>query len=172
MPGALLDAARLRRLAASTGPGGPFRELARLDLLDRREAARLADAAERGVPPGELEVSLCDAWERARSARAADAGEDGDLVGGELQRERRDRAAVRDALRDTGAADAAALERRLALERMERLARRARRQPLGVAPVLGYHAALEHQALLLRAISARLGGSPPVDGAGAFEGRG
>ena len=163
MPGALLDAGRLARLTTSPGQGGPFRELARLGLLERGEAAALADAAERGVPPGELEASLHAAWDRARSARAVDARDDGELVRVELRRERRDRDAVRDVLLGTGAADAAALERQLALERMGRLARRARRQPLGIAPVLGYHAALEHQALLLRAMSARSSSSAPVD---------
>ncbi len=170
VPGALLDAGRLARLATSPGHGGPFRELARLDLLERRDAAALAEASERGVPPGELEASLHAAWDRARSARAVDARDDGELVRAELARERRDRAAVRDVLLGTGAADAAALERRLALERMERLARRARRQPLGIAPVLGYHAALEHQALLLRAMSVRAGGDPRVEHAGVFAG--
>jgi len=171
MPGALLDAGCLARLTTSPGQGGPFRELARLGLLERGEAAALGDAAERGVPPGELEASLHDAWDRARGTRAVDARDDGELVRAELATERRDRDAVRDVLLDTGAADAAALERQLALERMERLARRARRQPLGIAPVLGYHAALEHQALLLRAMSARLAGGPPVDQTGAFADR-
>jgi hypothetical protein len=170
LPGALLDAGRLARLTTAPGQGGPFRELARLGLLERREAAALADAADRGVPPGELEASLHAAWDRARSARAVDARDDGELVRVELVRERRDRDAVRDVLLGTGAADAAALERQLALERMDRLARRAGRQPLGIAPVLGYHAALEHQALLLRAMFARASGGPRVDHAGVFAG--
>jgi ATP synthase (C/AC39) subunit len=170
MPGALLDTGCLARLTTATGEGGPFRELARLGLLDRREALALADAAEGGGPPGELEVSLRDAWDRARGARAVDAGDDGELVRAELAKECRDRDAVRDVLLGTGAADAAALERQLALERMERLARRARRQPLGIAPVLGYRAALEHQALLLRAMSARAGPDPRPDHATVIAG--
>ncbi len=167
-PGALLDAGRLVLLSRATGEGGPFRELARLEVIGSGDAARLARDAERGTPPEQLEASLHEAWDRAREARAQDAGEDGRLVLDEIGRERSDRLAVRDMLRSAGLDDAARLERHLALGRMARLGRRARREPLGVAPVVGYRAALEHQALQLRAAMARPAAAWDVDRAASF----
>ncbi len=157
-PGALLDARAMRLVAAAPGEGGPFLVLCRLGILGGRAARALARAAEAGTAPEALEARLDEAWWRARWRRAEGSGEDAaavrDLMRGEVAERRR----VREALQAGATADAAWRERQLLGERLARLERRGHHDPLGIATVAGYVAAVEAQALRLRSILAGLPG--------------
>ncbi len=162
VPGALLSTRALDQLASAATDADMLRDLGRFGVIARRDALALAGRASGATPPEDLEARLCDAWTRARRARAPGDGDQDVLLRQEIDREEADRATVRAALASGGADEAWRAERRVVLDRRARLNRRARRDPLGIAPLLGYRAALELQAFQLRAAAAVMPGAPGV----------
>jgi vacuolar-type H+-ATPase subunit C/Vma6 len=154
--GALLGPADLGRLARASSAADAVGVLVRAGVVDAAAAPRLVDAA--GQPDGwaRFEERLGEAFEHARHGRARARGRDAGRVRGVLAGERATRAAVADALVVGGAAAAALVERTETLARLDALARDARRDPLGIGPVIAYAAAIEAQAIRLRAALARV----------------
>ena len=159
--GAILGPAELGRIARSTGMAAVLALVARYDLIDPADAARLVSGVDlagglraEGWP--RFEANLAASVERHRDARLVGGGPDVDLVRHALAREAADRQAVRHELAEGGTAAAAIAERALTLERLDGEARSGRRDPLGVGTVIGYVAAVEAQAIRLRAILARV----------------
>ena len=159
--GAMLGPAELGRIARSTGTAGALALVARYDLIDAADVGPLAAGADfaagaraEGWP--RFEANLTAAVERHRGARLAGRGPDVDLVRRALAREAADRRAVLRELAEGGTAMAALAERALTLERLDGQARSGRRDPLGIGTVVGYVAAVEAQAIRLRAIVARV----------------
>jgi vacuolar-type H+-ATPase subunit C/Vma6 len=158
-PGALLDAAALDDLARAPALADIVARLAVAGLVAPEHVPGLLRAAgEAGDPAGwgAFEARLDAAVEEARALRAAGRSENARFVAALLDREARERRAVAAELASGGATSAVRLERALVLARLGTLARRARRAPLSIAPVAGYVAAVELQAIRLRAIVARL----------------
>lgn len=156
IPGALLDARSLAEVARAGGPAECLRPVVQAGVMAAADAARLVAAELAGKGTVELEALLRDAFDRARQARAEGSGEDARAVREVLARERADRDAVIMQLTDGGPALATLLERARKLARLDALAALGRRDPLGIGTVAGYLAALEAQAVRLRAALARV----------------
>ncbi len=157
-PGAMLDRRRLGELARAGMPVGALRLLGRDGLLPRAAVTRLAARADAREPWSVLEGALVAAWSVARQARAAGRGPDAAWVRDLLAEERAATRAVAIELAEHGVDGAAVLERRLTLDRLDRLAARARHDPLGIGVVAGYVAGVEAQAIRLRAILGHVSG--------------
>ena len=172
--GALLDARRLAAIARAPGAPAAVRLAGRFGLMGRTAAEALARGFERDAEWPRLEAGLVAASEAAREARAAGPGADAGLVRAVLAAERDERAEVAAELEHGGAAAAAELERTRSLARLDRLDATARRDPLGIGAVAGYVAAVEAQAIRLRAILAHVvaGWSRERTGAWLAVGRG
>jgi vacuolar-type H+-ATPase subunit C/Vma6 len=155
LEGALLDDVRLAELARATPPAAAFALLARLGLIDRIDAGRLAGAFADG-DPAEFEAMLAAAWNRLRLRRAAGPGPDAEKVRSMMAEDARDESVVRAELAEGGAAGASLVERSLAFARLDRRAHLARREPDGIGPVCGYVAAIEAQTIRMRLASVRL----------------
>jgi hypothetical protein len=168
--GALLDAEALGRLARAPFPA-LIDVIASTGLIGREDRAKLVDAASDRSRPEVFEAAFTAACDRARDRRADGRGTDQELVRQTLAHERTDRARIVDELRDNGPLAASLAERAAALERFDDLARRGRRHPLGVGTVIGYIAALEAQAVRLRAVLARVRAEWPVDALDPYLGR-
>jgi vacuolar-type H+-ATPase subunit C/Vma6 len=153
--GAVLGGDQLADLARLPGSAAVYAALARRGLLAVPAAQALAVRARQGEP-AELERLLGAAWEEARFARAGGGGADAASVRQALAEDAEDRAAVAVELAEGSAAGASLVERSLVLDRAERRARRARRDPEGIGPVIGYVAAIDAQAVRLRVILERL----------------
>ncbi len=154
-PGAVLRSTRLDALCHASDPASAVRALARAHVVSRADAeavSRLMDDAAWET----IEKRLFDAFERSRDVRAREQGDDGALVRAMLAAERDDSRRVLAELIERDASHAVDLERLARLARFDRLARRARRNPLGVGVVAGYAAAIEAQAIRLRAILAHV----------------
>lgn len=174
--GAMLGQAELGRIARSTGMAGALALVARYDLIDPADVAALAASGDfaagaraEGWP--RFEASLTASVERHRDARLAGRGTDVDLVRQALQREAADRQAVLRELAEGGTAVAALADRALTLERLDDQARSGHRDPLGIGTVIGYDAAVEAQAIRLRAITARVRAGWPVTFTAPYLGR-
>jgi hypothetical protein len=168
--GALLDGSRIALLARAA-PVEAVRALASLGLLTRRAAATLARRYDRDGSWPELEAGLREAWEDARAARASVDGAsaaDRSVLFAILAEDRAAARLVGAELRAAGPAAAAALERASTLRRLGRLAGRGHRDPLGIGAVAGYVAAVELQAIRLRAALAAVAGQWSRDHAGAW----
>lgn len=158
-PGALLDFAELGELARSPSLADLVVRLAVVGLVPAETVPDLVRAAREAADPtgwAAFEATLAEAVEAARSMRAAGRSEDARFVQELLRREAAERRAVAAELEAGGVASALRLERGLVLARLNELVRRARRAPLSIGPVAGYVAAVELQAIRLRAILARL----------------
>jgi vacuolar-type H+-ATPase subunit C/Vma6 len=166
--GALLDERAVAALARAPNAGQAVRLLGRLRLIARERASALARAIERDGEWKALETGLLDATDAARETRATGAGADAVLVRAIVGAERDDRAAVAAELAAEGAADAADLERQRTLARLDRVAAHAHRDPLGIGAVAGYVAAIEAQAIRLRAVLARVADGWSRERAGAW----
>jgi vacuolar-type H+-ATPase subunit C/Vma6 len=152
-PGALLDAEAIGGLARApsfTAMIGRAAAAGVLSAEDARAVARLAADA----PPARIEAAIVEAVDRSRLARARGRGGNAGRVRGIVNAERAARAAAATATRETGAGIAAPAERDATLARLDALARAGRRDPLGIGAVAGYVAAVEAQAIRLRAILA------------------
>lgn len=154
--GALLGPAQLGAIARAPTFEAAVRQLARLGVVPADAVASLAELREGGGAWEPLEANLMAAFDRARVARAAGRGGDAARVRAIIAAERADRAAVVGELRGEGASAAAHVERETTLARLDRLAAAGPRDPLGIGAVAGYVAAVEAQAIRLRAILARV----------------
>lgn len=154
--GALLGPAELGRLARAPGVASAIGLLVRFGLIGVDDGPGLVAAAALDVPAERFERAFAAAVDRARLSRTWGRGPDAALVRGVLAEEGRIREAAAREMTDTGPATAALVERTAELERLDRLARRARRDPLGIGVVAGYIAAVEAQAIRLRAALARV----------------
>jgi vacuolar-type H+-ATPase subunit C/Vma6 len=166
--GALLDERAVAALARAPSAGDAVRLLGRLGIVARKRAMAVARAFERDADWGALEAGLLDAIAAARDARVAGASADAALVRTIVGAERDDRAAVAAELATEGAAGAADLERQRTLARLDGLTARAHRDPLGIGIVAGYVAAVEAQAIRLRAVLARVADGWSRERAGAW----
>ena len=157
-PGALLDRRRLVELARAGIPADALGLLGRGGLLTRATATRLAALADGRAPWGVVEEALVAAWSAAREARTVGRGAEGAWVRDLLTEERTAARTVATELAEHGPEGAATLERRLTLARLDLLAGRARHDPLGIGVVAGYVAAVEAQAIRLRAVLSHVSG--------------
>ena len=156
--GAILDARRLAEIVRAPTLATSVRLLGEAGVIEVRTARRLAALRERGEAWATVEAGLADACFEARLARATGAGAAAAKVREVLAAEHAAAHAVMVELSEQGIESAAALERRSMLARLDQLARRARRDPLGIGVVVGYVAAVEAQAIRLRAILGRVAG--------------
>lgn len=153
--GALLDAAALGEFARSPTMAHLARSLVAHRLLRPSDGARLV-ALGNDIDRRRLEETLVAGLDAARSDLAQGRGGDAAQVRAIIAAELADRSAVATELREAGPAAASLAERTLTLTRLDRLARAGRRDPLGIGVVAGYVAAVEAQAIRLRACVARV----------------
>lgn len=147
-PGALLSAATIGRLARARSGAEIVELAARAGVLDAAGVRR------RDVPaddPIRFEAWLVEAVDRRRRALAAGQGRDGALVGTLLERDAADHDAAWLLARDSGIATATAVDRATRLDRLDTVAALGRHDASGVGAVAGYVAAVEAQALRVRA---------------------
>ena len=156
--GAVLDERQLAEIARAPTLAAAVRLLGDAGLAERRAAERLAMLCDRGEAWAAVEAGVVEVCLQARRARAAGAGADAVWVREFLSTERAAEHAVFVELSERGIEAAASLDRRSTLARLDLLARRARRDPLGIGVVAGYVAAVETQAIRLRAILGRVAG--------------
>jgi vacuolar-type H+-ATPase subunit C/Vma6 len=154
--GAVLDVATLGRVARASSLTRTVDALVLAGLVTASDRPRLRALAE--APDGwpAVEAGLVDAVERARAARARRRGADAEVVRRRIADDAEIRAMVAAELEAGGLADASALERHERLLQLDRAAARGRREPLGIGPVVAYVAAVEAQAIRLRAALARV----------------
>jgi hypothetical protein len=138
-------------------------------ILSGADAAALAAAWEASLEPRLQEASLLAAFDVARMARASSTV-DGIVVGEVIRAERAERAALQAELDAAGPSAAAAVERQAVLTRLDELAAKARRDPLGIGVVAGYVAAVDAQAIRLRAALAAAAGGWSRERAGVWLG--
>jgi hypothetical protein len=98
-----------------------------------------------------LEERLVAAVDRARDDRAAGPGANAATVRKLLAAERAERIATEAELAEAGPSAAWFAERSSRIARLDAVARRGPRDPLGIGAVAGYVAAVEVQAIRLRA---------------------
>jgi len=156
VPGALLDAHSLALMARAPGPAATLRPLVDRGLLERDDAEQIAAAETRGTRSAELEAMLQEAIDRSRWARTSGRGHDAAVVRRLLEHEGADRDAVVVELTEAGPSFATILERSTRLARLDALAVLARRDLLGIGVAVGYVAAVEAQAIRVRAMVARV----------------
>jgi vacuolar-type H+-ATPase subunit C/Vma6 len=154
-PGALLHGELLAELARQPTRVGLFRLLGQAGVIGAADAVELA-----GLPADasavELEAAVGTAWERAREMRAGGGGRDGRHVRELLAAEHAERETVHAELGGGGPSVGALVERTLRLARLSGVAAAGRRDPEGIGTVAGYVAAVELQAIRLRAVLARV----------------
>ncbi len=156
--GAVLDRAQLAGVARAPTLAASVRLLGRVGLIERHAGEQLGARCDRGEAWAAVEAGLVEACLEARHARAAGGSGDAARVREILAAERAAEHAVFVELSAQGIEAAASLERQSTLARLDTLARRARRDPLGVGVVAGYVAAVEAQAIRLRAVLGRVSG--------------
>jgi vacuolar-type H+-ATPase subunit C/Vma6 len=171
--GALLGPAELGRIARAPGVASAIGLLIRFGLIGVEEGPALVAPAAPDGPAERFERAFAAAVDRTRLARAWGRGPDAALVRAVLAEEGRNREVAAREMTDTGPATAALVERTAELERLDRRARRARRDPLGIGVVAAYVAAVEAQAVRLRAALARVraGWTPELVGSYLAVGR-
>jgi len=164
--GAILGPADLGRLARAVGAAGLVRELGARGLLDRADVSLIVERIERREEPSRTEVALVDGIDRVRLGWADGWHADQQIVRSMIDAEIRQRADALEELERAGASAASLLDRVTLLARLDELARAAHRDPLGIGAVAGYVAALEAQAVRLRATLAGVvaGWGPEVVG--------
>jgi vacuolar-type H+-ATPase subunit C/Vma6 len=161
--GALLGAAEIGRLARAATLEALLERAAELGLLASADGASIGRLAAAGAPPARVEAALLEAADGARLARARGRTADARLVREAIEREIAVRANGAAVLRESGAAAGAFVERSDTLDRLDALVSVGRRDPLGIGVVAGYVAAIELQAIRLRAILAGVvAGWPPT----------
>lgn len=155
LAGALLDSTTLAELARAPSLASLLRGLVAAGLLLPEDAlggvAGSGAGFGGGIDQRNLEERLWVALERGRRERAAGRGADASKVRELLDREDADRRAVASELMPAGPTAASLLERTTTLARLDDRARAGRRDPLGIGTVAGYVAAVEAQAIRLRA---------------------
>lgn len=156
IPGALLGARDLARVARAAGPAASLEPLVLRAVLSAADAVELAAAETAGRSTADLESMLLAAVERSRRARAGGRGSDAAAVRQMLERSADEIDAVVVELDEGGPTVATLLQRSTRLARLDALAALGRRDPLGIGAVAGYLAAVEVQAIRLRAVVARV----------------
>lgn len=149
--GAVLGPADLGRLARAVGAAGLVREVGVLGLLDRADVAVIVDRIGQREEPSRIEIALVDGIDRLRLDWADGWHADERVVRSMIEAEIRQRTEALEELERAGASAASLLDRVTLLARLDELARAAHRDPLGIGAVAGYVAALEAQAVRLRA---------------------
>jgi vacuolar-type H+-ATPase subunit C/Vma6 len=167
--GAVLDGAALGALARADDERALGRALAETGLFTRSEARGLG-ARWHGSDRRQLEADLVQAFDAARRRRAERGGGDGAAIARLLDAERLEAAAVLRELRLNGPEAAADLERELHLQRLDARAARGRRDPLGIGVAIGYVAAVDAEAIRLRAALAAVARDWSHDRIGAWLG--
>jgi hypothetical protein len=154
--GALLDAATLAGLARAPSLPALVRGLPATGFLSIRQANELVAGIEERRGQRWLEDHLTSALDAARDERAAGSHADARLVQALLAAERAERASVAAELAEAGPAGAWFAERSSRLARLDRQAHLGPRDPLGIGAVAGYVAAVDAQAIRLRASLTRI----------------
>jgi vacuolar-type H+-ATPase subunit C/Vma6 len=158
LPGALLGPAELGLLARAPDLAKALAPLEGWQLVGPADAAALGRLIAAQAPWSQLEGGLARALGRARLARAAGRRADAVRTRAWLSDEAAARAAAAADLERLPEALAAEAEPARLLARLDRLAASARHDPLGIGAVAGYVAAVEAQAIRLRAALAGAAG--------------
>ena len=154
--GALLDAAGIAAMARAPGLAAALLPLWERGVISRADARSIVAAETRGADGGSVEATLKAAIEGARRERVEGRGEEAAALRRLLEHEQ---AAMELAIVELGEAGpmmATVVERTARLARLDALAALGRRDPLGLGAVAGYVAAVEAQAIRLRAMIARV----------------
>ena len=154
VPGALLDAASLGRIARAVSLSEVAGLIARAGLIPaaaQRPLAALLDG-----PGPRTELDLVQAFDRARLERAMGRSADARFVRDLISREVADRRSAATELAASGVAAAVLVERTSTLARLDDVAAGAREDPLGIRTVAAYVAAIGAQAIRLRVVVARV----------------
>jgi hypothetical protein len=154
--GALLDAAALAGLARAATLSAVVDGLVAPGLLTVDQAHEITAGIEERRGLRWLEDRLTVELDLARESRASGRGADARFVRDVLAAECAEREAVADELADGGSAAAWLLERSSGLARLDSQAHLGARDSLGIGAVAGYVAALEAQAIRLRASLTRI----------------
>jgi vacuolar-type H+-ATPase subunit C/Vma6 len=149
--GAVLDGPTMARLARASSLASLITGLAGTGIVGRADAAALRTGVEDRRGLRWLEEQFVAAIDRARDERATGPGRDAAVVRELLAAERAERTMTEAELAEAGPASAWFSERAGRLARLDAVAARGRRDPLGIGAVAGYVAAVEAQAIRLRA---------------------
>lgn len=151
--GALLDVADLGAISRTSDRAGLGRILVRAGVLPPSAVRALTgdDGDQR-----DLEARLVAVFDDARMRRASGGGQDARTVRAILEAERGVRAVVATELQEGGPSAAWLMERSTTLASLDRVAHAGPRDPLRIGAVAGYVAAVEAQAVRLRACLARV----------------
>lgn len=155
-PGALLDAAAVAVMARAPGLAAALRPLWERGVISRAAARSISAADMRRAGSASIEATLLAAIEDARRERVAGRGEEAAALLRLLEHERSARVAAIVELAEAGPTLATVVERVARLARLDALSALGRRDPLGIGAVAGYVAAVEAQAIRLRAMIARV----------------
>lgn len=156
IPGALLDAAALAAMARAAGLAAALRPVWERAVISRADARSIVEAEARGAGSPTVESRLLAAVDRARRERVAGRGEEAAALRRLLEHEQAARDAAVVELGEAGPTLATVVERTTRLARLDALDALGRRDPLGIGAVAGYVAAIEAQAIRLRAMIARV----------------
>jgi len=156
VPGALLDASAISAIARAPGTAAALRPLLEQEIIARDDLVAIVTAETRGAPSAEVESLLHDAIDHARWTRVDVRGGEAAALRRLLAHEREAREAMVIELTEAGPTLATVLDRTTRLAVLDALAALGPRDPLGIGAVAGYVAAVEAQAIRLRAMIARV----------------
>lgn len=156
VPGALLDASAVAAVARAPTHAAALRPLVERGVISRADAVPIVAALTRGAVSAQVESLLQAAVDRARRARLDVRGGEAAALRRLVAQEGMARQAAVVELSEAGPTLATALERSTRLGRLDALSDLGRRDPLGIGSVAGYVAAVEAQAVRLRAMIARV----------------
>ncbi len=156
VPGALLDASALAAMARAPGPAAALRPLVDRGVIARADALPIIAAEARGARSAEVESLLLAAIDRARWERVSVGGGEAAALRRLLEHEQEAREATVVELGKAGPTLATMLDRTTRLARLDTLGALGRRDLLGIGAVAGYVAAVEAQAIRLRAMVAKV----------------
>ncbi len=156
VPGALLNAAAVAAMARAPGLAATLRPLWGRGVISRDDAKAIIAAETRGTASASVESMLQAAIDRARWERVDVRGEEAAALRRLLEHERAAQEAAIVELGEAGPTLATVVDRTTRLARLDALSALGRRDPLGIGAVAGYVAAVESQAIRLRAMIARV----------------
>jgi vacuolar-type H+-ATPase subunit C/Vma6 len=156
VPGALLDAPAVAAMARAPGPAAAIRPLVDRGIITRDDAMQIIAAETRVADSAHIESMLQTAIDRARWARVNVRGDEAAALRRLLEHEQTAREATIVELGQAGPALATVVDRTMRLAMFDALSTLGRRDPLGIGAVAGYVAAVEAQAIRLRAMVARV----------------
>jgi len=155
-PGAMLDASAVAAMARAPGLAAVLRPLVDREIISRGDAVPIIAAYTRGAASAQVESLLQAAVDRARWRRVEGRGDEAAALRRQFGQEQAARQATVMELAEAGPALATVLERTTRLAGLDALSALGRRDPLGIGAVAGYVAAVEAQAIRLRAMIARV----------------